>query len=127
MEVKGPRDLYTIKFDGTRKIAYEVPVGLWTKEDYQTYHNDYVSKVGPLTNGKWAKCVDLRKYKPSDITDEINKHSQWMANTGCNTVAFIVESAITKMQMNRAGAGGFQQQAFTEETEADAWLKSKGF
>jgi|BioPla2DNA2_1021312.scaffolds.fasta_scaffold63385_2 hypothetical protein len=127
MEIKGPRGLYTIRYDAVRKICYEVPVGLWTKEDYQIYHNDYVSKIGPLLNGKWAKIVDLRQYKTSDITEEINKHSKWMMSTGCNTLAFIVESAIVKMQMNNAGAGTFQQQAFTDEKEAYEWLKSKGF
>lgn len=50
-----------------------------------------------------------------------------MMSTGCNTLAFIVESAIVKMQMNNAGAGTFQQQAFTDEKEAYEWLKSKGF
>ncbi len=127
MEVIGPRGLYTIRFDVGRKICYEVPVGIWTKDDYKIYHSDYVSKIGPRLNGKWAKLIDLRRYKTSDITEEINKHSKWMLSTGCNTMAFIVESAIVKMQMNTAGAGIFQQKAFTDEKEANEWLKSKGF
>lgn len=128
MQISCPQGKYTIKYDSARRVSYETPIGFWTKEDYQRYHNDYVSQIGPLVKGKtWAKYVDLRNYKPSDISDEINKHAEWMNKSGCNTTAIMVASAIVKMQMNRAGSGHVQQQAFTDENEADAWLKSQGF
>lgn len=128
MQVKCPKGMYTMKYDEGRKIIYETPVGFWTKEDYQRYANDYVSKLGPVVKGKtWATLTDLRNYKTSDISDEINKHAEWMKNSGCTTAAVIVSSAIVKMQINRLGSNHFQQQAFTDEKEADAWLKGQGF
>jgi hypothetical protein len=54
-------------------------------------------------------------------------HVEWMNKNKVTTIAVIVDSAIVKMQMNRAGGGKFDQQAFTDEKEDDAWLKSKGF
>lgn len=128
MIINDEKGLYKINFDEKRKIAYETPVGLWTVEDYKKYHNDYVTKVGPILGGKsWAKCVDVRQYKTSDIGEEMAKHVDWMMKNGATHTAIIVESAIVKMQINKAAAGSFNQQAFTDEVEANEWLKSEGF
>lgn len=128
MLITHPKGLYTIKYDSTRKIVYEAPVGLWTKEDYAEYHSQFENKIGPALGGQpWAICTDLRKYKISDLGDVIAKHTEWMQNNKLQHIALIVDSAIVKMQINRAVAGKVPQQAFLNEEEAETWLKSKGY
>lgn len=128
MLINNPKGLYTIKFDTGRKVVYEAPVGLWTKEEYVEYHGQFESKIGPATAGKpWSICSDLRKYKISDLGDIMAKHIEWMSANNCQFSALIVDSAIVKMQINRAVGGKIVQQAFLDDKEADEWLKSKGF
>ncbi len=128
MLITHPNGLYTINYDPARKVAYDVPVGLWTKEDYSEYHNQYVNKIQPAVgNQPWAVCTDLRKYKISDLADVMAQHVQWLADNNVKYSALIVDSAIVKMQTNRAVGSKIPQQAFLNEKEADEWLKSKGF
>lgn len=128
MLITHPKELYTIKYDSARKVVFEAPVGLWTKEDYAEYHSQFVNKIGP-TIGKqpWAICTDLRKYKLSDLGDVINQHTEWLNENNVQYSALIVDSAIVKMQINRAVGGKIPQLAFMNEQEADNWLKTKGF
>lgn len=128
MTITHPKGLYTIKVDTARKIVHEAPVGLWTKEEYQEYHQQYEQKVAPLiTKEPWAILCDMTKYKMSDLGDVLAKHADWLANNNCKMTAMVVDSAIVKMQINRAVSGKIAQQAFTSVDEADAWLKTKGF
>lgn len=128
MNIKDLKGKYTLEVDASRSICYEVPMGLWDKDDYERYHNDYVTKVAAQFGGKkWAICTDLRNYKTSNISDAMNAHAEWAANNGLSCAAFIVDSAIVKMQMNRATSGKLTQQAFTDINEAKEWLKSQGF
>ncbi len=128
MLITDPKGLYTINVDPVRKIVFETPIGSWTKEDYNEFHEMYVEKIKPaLGNSPWCLCTDLRKYKLSNIADEISRHAEWMKENKLQYAATIVDSAIVKMQMNRAGGDTITQQAFLTEKEADDWLKSKGF
>lgn len=128
MLINNPKGLYTINFDDKRKVVYEAPVGLWTKEEYAEYHSQFENKIGPATgNQSWAICSDLRKYKISDLGDIMGKHIEWLIENNCKYSALIVDSAIVKMQINRAVGGKLPQQAFLDDKEADEWLKSKGF
>ncbi|SHM32255.1 hypothetical protein SAMN02746066_01587 [Anaerosporobacter mobilis DSM 15930] len=128
MLISNPKGLYTINYDPVKKLVKEAPVGLWTKEDYAEYHSQFENKIGPaLGNQPWAICSDLRKYKVSDLGEIMAKHTDWLANNNLKYGAVIVDSAIVKMQINRAISSKFEQQAFLTEEEADVWLKSKGF
>lgn len=128
MLITNSKGLYTIKFDSTKNVAYEVPVGVWTKEDYIEYHSQFENKLGPaLGNKPWAMISDLRKYKVSDLGDVMAKHGDWMANNNLQYSAVIVDSAIVKMQINRAMGSKFVQKAFLTEEEAVEFLKSNGF
>jgi hypothetical protein len=128
MLITHPKGLYTINYDTARKVVYEAPVGLWTKEEYTEYHSQYENKIGPATGKQpWAICTDLRKYKMSDLGEVMSKHVEWLSDNNVKFSAMIVDSAIVKMQINRAVSGKIPQQAFLNETEADEWLKSKGF
>ncbi len=128
MKITHPKCLYTINYDADKKIVFEEPVGLWTKEDYAEYHSQFENKIGPAVgNQSWAMVSDLRKYKMSDLGDVMAKHTEWLANNNLQVAAVIVDSAIVKMQINRAISTKFPQQAFLSEEEALTWLKSKGF
>ena len=126
--IKDVKGKYTLEVDAARRICFEAPIGLLDKEDYDRYHNDYVTKVLPKFGGKqWAVCTDLRDYKTSSISDGMSAHTEWAAKNGLSHAAFIVDSAIAKMQMNRATTGKLKQKAFTDINEAKEWLKSVGF
>lgn len=128
MLISNPKGLYTINYDPVRKLVKEAPIGLWTKEDYAEYHSQFENKIGPAVgNQPWAICSDLRKYKVSDLGDIMAKHTDWLADNNVQFGAVIVDSAIVKMQINRAISSKFTQQAFLTEEEAEEWLKSKGF
>ena len=128
MLITHPKGLYTIKYDAARKVVYEAPVGLWNKDEYAEYHSQYVNKIGPeIGKQPWAICTDLRKYKISDLGDVMAKHVEWLIENNVKYSAMIVDSAIVKMQINRAVGVKIHQQAFLNETEAEEWLKTKGF
>ncbi|MFZ5967571.1 MAG: hypothetical protein ACOYVK_10405 [Bacillota bacterium] len=124
-DVKG---MYKIKVDPVRRVVYEYPEGLWRGEDFQRLQQDYETKIAPALKGKpWAKLSDLRNYKMSNIVNEINDHVSWAAKNGLSCAAIVVESTVVKMQMKRSGGGAMAPEPFTEEAEADAWLKQQGF
>lgn len=128
MLISQPNGLYTISYDSAKKLVKEAPVGLWTKEEYAEYHSQFENKIGPAIGGQsWAIRTDLRKYKVSDLGEVMAKHTEWLASNNLKFGAIIVDSAIVKMQINRAISSKFTQQAFLTEEEADEWLKSKGF
>lgn len=128
MEIKDSKGLYTLKFDSARKVLFEAPVGLWTRDEYVEYHSQFENKIGPAAAKQpWSICSDLRKYKMSDLGDVMAKHMDWLASNNVQYSAVIVDSAIVKMQVNRASGSKVQQQAFLTEEEASDWLKSKGF
>ncbi|OPJ64434.1 hypothetical protein [Clostridium oryzae] len=129
MEIKDPQGLYEIKVDLERRIVYENHFkGLFTIEALQRMDKDYKEKVIPALGGKkWAKYCDMRNYQLSNIVDEMNTHLQYCIDHGLEHAALIVESAVVKMQMNRTGRNTpVPPNAFTDEKEADAWLKSVG-
>lgn len=128
MLITNSKGLYTIHVDTASKLVYEVPVGLWTKEDYAQYHKEFEEVIGPMLNKEpWVMLSDLRKYKVSDLGQVMEKHIEWLTNNNVMYIALIVENAIVKMQVNRALGGKIVQEAFLNEKEAEAWLKSKGF
>ncbi|MFZ5352704.1 MAG: hypothetical protein ACOZCL_08270 [Bacillota bacterium] len=126
--VKDTKGMYTISFDPARCVVFEKNTGFWHPEDVKRFHNDYVVKIGPHLDGKpWAKYSDLREYKTSSINNEINEHVSWMISKNVKSVAILVESAIVKLQMNRAINNKFSQKAFDDEKEANEWLIAQGF
>ena len=128
MLIQDSKGLYKIKVDTARRVVYEYPTGLWQAEDYKRMHNEYVTKIGPLLGGKpWAKLSDLRSYKASNITDEINVHVAWASKNGLAKAAIVVESSIIQMQMKRSGGGIMAPEPFVDEKAADDWLKTQGF
>lgn len=129
MIIKDEKGLYTLDVDTTRNLVKEANVGFWQKEDFERFQKDYETKVVPLFKGKrWAKYSDLRTYKTSDIGNELAAHMAWAIKSGFSCGAMIVESAIIKRQMNNSISNmEIISQAFTDEKEADEWLRAQGY
>lgn len=128
MVISHPRGLYTIMVDTVRRIVYEAPVGLWTKDNYMEYHNLFIEVILPtLGEGAWSICTDFRKYRMSDLEDVMVNHLDWLSENNVKFSGLIVDSAIIRMQINKVMGTRIPQQAFLDEAEADHWLKSKGF
>lgn len=124
------KGLFEIKVDTDRKIIYEKNINLWQKEDFirytQVFKNELIRDIKKM--GKWAKVCDLRDYKTSAISDEMNEYSKWAAEQGLSHVATIVNnSALIKMQINRVAKEIVKLDYFDNEAEANAWLKSVGY
>lgn len=128
MVINDLKGMYTLTLDKGRRVVYEVNKGIWTKDDIARFQSDY-EKIGKeFFDGKpWAAVCDLRDYKTSSIADEITEHTNWKVKNGLKYGAILVSSAIVKMQLNRTTGGIVTQQAFTEDKEADEWLKSQGY
>lgn len=128
MIIEDVKGMYKIKVDTVRRIVYEYPKGLWKAEDLKRMHNEYTTKIGPLLGKKpWAEMCVLRDYKTSNIADELNQHVIWAVENGLAKSAIVVESSIIKMQMKKCGGSVIIPEIFTDEKEADNWLKSQGF
>ncbi|MNO06412.1 hypothetical protein D3C81_2281740 [compost metagenome] len=59
----------------------------------------------------------------------MDKHVAWKHTNGAKLGVIIVESAVVKLQINKASAGskGFTVQATVNEEEASDWLATQGF
>lgn len=128
MEIVDSKGKYKIKVDTARRISWETNIGVWAQEDLDRFQNDYAVKILPLLKGKdWAISSDVRQYKTSPI--DMDKHVAWKNANGAKLGVIIVESAVVKLQINKASAGskGFTVQAVINEEEASEWLASKGF
>jgi hypothetical protein len=129
MLIKDVNNRYEIEINTQRGIVFEKIDGFWTIEDIQRYQQDYVSKVIPaLKHRKWVKCSDVRTYKTSTITDELNNVIGLCAQNGLVGGAIIVDSAIVKMQLARSTRSlGIEPVPFDNKEEADEWFKTQGF
>lgn len=129
MIIKDVNGKYEMELDTQRGILFEKIMGLWSADDIERYHQDCMAKVIPaFKDRKWAKCSDVRDYKTSSITEELNKKMAVYAQHGLMGGAIIVDSAIVKMQLSRSTKSmGMEPVPFDNIEEADKWLKSQGF
>lgn len=129
MLIKDVNGKYEMEVNTQRNILFEKIMGLWNADDIERYHKDCMAKVLPAFKGsKWAKCCDMRDYKTSSITEELNKKMAMYAQNGLVGGAIIVDSAIVKMQLSRSTKSiGLEPVPFDSVEEADKWLKSQGF
>jgi hypothetical protein len=129
MLIKDVNGKYEMEVNAQRGILFEKIMGLWNVEDIERYHQDCMTKVIPaLKSKKWAKCSDVRDYRTSSITEELNKRMSIYAQYGLVGGAIIVDSALVKMQLSRSTKDiGLEPVPFDSAEEADKWLKSQGF
>lgn len=128
MKVTDIKGKYTLEVSSNGTIVEEVQNGFWTTEDFKRFQADYVSKIAPLVKGKkWAKCCDVREYKTSAITSELQAHTKWAAGIGLCTGAIIVTSAIVKMNLKRGSSNTVTPTMFDNKADAINWLVSEGY
>lgn len=129
MIIKDSKGMFTFEVDKHRRVVKETPEGLFTKEDIERYHDDYVNKVMPaLGSGKpWSNISDLRNYKTSSVVEELQKHVLWKVSNGLTRAAIVVGSAIVNMQMKRTGGTAIEPKPFETLEEADQWLQEQGY
>ncbi|RKD33455.1 hypothetical protein [Thermohalobacter berrensis] len=134
MEIKDPKGKYILKVDKDRRLVYETLKGYWRLEDMERFHNDYVSKIIPLFNGKeWAKCCYINAYEAAMITDDIKSHVKWAVSNGFRKAAMILEgnnqyNSVIDLQIRLAVKNTkLHLEKFESINEADKWLKSEGF
>ncbi len=128
MEITDSKGKYIIKVDPVRRISWETNIGVWTPEDLERFQGEYSTHILPLFTGKeWAISSDVRQYKTTPI--DMDKHVAWKHAHGAKLGVIIVESAVVKLQINKASAGsqGFTVQAAVNEEEASDWLAAQGF
>lgn len=120
---------YELKVDFERKIVYEKFKGIFTKEAIANMKIDYKTKILPLFKGsKWAKCCDMLIYNLSDSQNELVEFVQYCTDNGMAHAALIIKNVVVKMQMNRVGIHvGVTPVAFTDEKEAEDYLKTVGY
>ena len=128
MKVTDIKGMYTIEVSPNGTIVEEMQSGFWNTEDFKRFQADYTSKIAPLVKGKkWAKCCDVKEYKTSPITSELQAHTKWAATIGLCTGAIIVTSAIVKMNLNRSSLDTVTPTMFDNKAEAIIWLESQGY
>ncbi|MBU3159822.1 hypothetical protein KPL37_08665 [Clostridium frigoris] len=128
MKVTDIKGKYTLEVSPNGTIVQEMQKGFWTTDDFKRFQADYVSKIAPLVKDKkWAKCCDVREYKTSAITSELQAHTTWAATIGLTTGAIIATSAIVKMNLNRGSVNTVTPTMFDNEAAAISWLESQGY
>lgn len=131
MLVRDAEGKYILEVDKQRRIVYEKNIGLWKKEDFERFDNDYMNKIIPyLGAGSWSKQSDLRQYNPSTVISPelIGEYVKRCVDKGFKCAATLIDSVTLKMQLNRSTKNlDWEQCYFDEEKEADAWLREKGF
>lgn len=132
MTVKHSEGLYVLNANKGRNIIEEDIRGKQTDEIYSQYCEDYKKVIKELNGQTWAKKCTFKEFNMvSNVSDDlVSSHVKWAHDNGLQCVAMIVDSAIVKMKMNRLLRNSnslVERQAFVSETEADNWLREKGF
>ncbi|SHO49303.1 SpoIIAA family protein [Anaerocolumna xylanovorans] len=128
MMISHPKGTYTINYNAKERMVYVTPIGLWTNEDFEEYHNQFMEIIGPIIcKEPWVIIYDIRKYQfyePGNLSEE---HLDWQAENNLKYRAIITDSDQAKKCLGGISSSKVPQQIFINEDEAIAWLKSKGF
>lgn len=126
MVIKDAKGMYILKIDEKNRIVYEYVTGYFEKDDYSRYHNDYKENILPII-GKhpWVKCANLKKYKVSDITEEMCEHHTWERKNGLQLMIAVSDNTIVKLQLKRKNHANLL--IVKSQEEAEKHLKSLGY
>jgi hypothetical protein len=123
---------YTIEANPERKIVREKIYGIWKEHTARSYHEDFMKEAGSLTDGRWAKLIDLRNWKSSypDIIEIIGEHLRWCKDNGMVVSVNVIDNPVTHAQLKRmfyiGGTEGISK-IFRSVDEADKYLSQEGF
>lgn len=114
-----------------RRILDERMLGFWNKEIAQRYHEDFKAAVAPLTGKPWVRCLDMRKWHPSNpkVMKILTRHINWTIKHNMKLSANIVITPIPRLQMNTIMKNGVPlgYRFFENHDDALAWLESEGY
>jgi len=123
---------FTIDADPDRKIIIEKIYGTWNVETAREYCDEFRKVAKPLTGGKWAKLIDLIKWKSSypEMVRIIGEHLRWCRENGMALSVNIIENRVTINQLKKmfaiGGTAGISRIVRTRE-EAEKILLENGF
>jgi 23S rRNA pseudoU1915 N3-methylase RlmH len=123
---------FTIDADPDRMIIIEKIYGTWNIETAREYHDEFREVAKPLTGGKWAKLIDLIKWKSSypEMVRVIGEHLRWCKENGMVLSVNIIENRVTINQLKKmfaiGGTAGISRIVRTRE-EAEKILRENGF
>lgn len=114
------------------RIFYEQMTGFWNKEIALRYHEDFKKAVTPLLDEPWVRCLDLRKWHPSNpkVMKILSKHISWTIKNNMKLSANIVTTTTPKLQMNTIMKNGIPilpYRFFESKNDAMEWLFSEGY
>lgn len=119
---------YSFDVDEQSRVIYEKIYGIWRKSTAERYHEDFKAAVSPLTDGPWAKLVDLSNWKTSfpDMVTVIGRHLRWCRDNNMALSINVVDNPSTFRQLNEMfTAGGTKEisQTFRSRAEGERFLR----
>ena len=123
---------FTIDVDPDRRLVLEKIYGIWKQDTAEDYYKEFSEAVAPLTDGKWAKLINLCNWKSSypEILEVIGKHLKWCREHGMVWSINIIDNPTTIKQLKKMFAiGGTEDisKIFKTQEEGEKFLKSQGF
>ncbi len=123
---------FTIDADPERRLMVEKIYGTWDIETAREYRDEFREVAKPLIGGKWAKLIDLIKWKSSypEMVRVIGEHLRWCRENGMALSVNIIENRVTINQLKKmfaiGGTTGISRIVRTRE-EAEKILRENGF
>lgn len=128
MMISHPKGLYTINYSAKERMVYVTPIGLWTSEDVKEYYDRFMGTISPIVcKEPWVIIYDIRKYQVCNPGRLAEEHLDWQEENNLKYRAVITNDGQIKKYLDHGYSSKVPQQIFTNEDEAIAWLKSKGF
>jgi hypothetical protein len=118
---------YTLEYDPTTNWIHWTMQGTWKSMAVAPKFESDWKEALKLTKRPFKIFSDLSKLIaiPDDVKRANNKMQQKLIQSGCSKVSVIVESAITKLSLNKTLRGtGMESvvQYFDNAEDASAWL-----
>lgn len=125
-------DYYELSYDASENTVFWTMKGYWKDASVVPNFNSDWDKARRLTKLGWKIYSDASRCKvmPEDIKAQKIANQKKSLNSGCVKIARVVDSAITKMSLNKETSEPgmdkvIRQFSSTQAKEAREWLKSQ--
>ncbi len=120
-------EYYELSYDETRNWVYWTMKGFWENMDVVPDFDKHWDETQRAAKSGFKIFADLSKLKamPDDVKKAQEERQQRLMQSGCIKVSCIMESAVTKISLNKViQESGMQEmlQYFDNATEAESWL-----
>ncbi|MBU5592258.1 hypothetical protein KQI89_10835 [Clostridium sp. MSJ-4] len=116
--------MYTIRYDNSKNCIYILVEGNMDLQQADNYVKDLKRTIdGAKAN--FNMCTDLSKASVvlPEVNEKLNETKAYAKKKGYNKCAFVVSSAVFKMQIRRVFEES-QESLFTSITDAEKFLNS---